>query len=168
MDSKFKEIINKTRFTGLSTPFFGVAWEYNEKHIDTLRELDQLRSKLSYFVFEYEYYYEQLSLKQLSDFEFEQEILVQYRDKVIKFYKELGEVLLGSLYFALLHPDNRRDIIEIFDRVTLLWAFINANEDNVYVVEYEEIRDMINDLIVLFKKINKLTESGENKITNYI
>lgn len=144
----------KVRFTGISTSIFGLSWEYIDKDTEILRELYVMRNKLAYFVYEYECFCDDLQMRIIDDGDFEESIYYKYRLSIIEVYREVGSLLLGSKYFSSLENDKRIGIIEVFDQVIYLWAFINAHEDNINDIEPEEVEKMIQDLLNLFNEIN--------------
>lgn len=158
---KENSLKDKIRFTGISTPFFGVSWQYNDgfaEKQDVLRELYFMRNKLVRLYYSYKADTQFMNGDMLKD-----KILEYYYIHVVELYGSIGDLLFGSKYFVLLPIENRDKLIQEFDYIVEEDACFIADKGN-YSISIEEVIYKINDLVELFN----LIEEEVKKVNMYL
>lgn len=160
-----KDIKVKFKFTGISTPFFGVSWENlndSEQLQKYLREFYILRNKIAYFSMLYDTHYSNLMMEDVEEEDIPVEIAKKVNWKVFDTYSEIEEFLFGSHYLLLLDWKQRKELVDQFDEVKMKRAEMDSSDEEA--IEYEELAVMMIQLLKLFNDVEREIENLEPKI----
>lgn len=155
----------KLKFTGISTPFFGLSWENindTDKLQQYLREMYLLRNKLAYFVFLYDNLYSSLQMNDLDEEDIPLAIVEKINWKVFDTFDEIEGFIFDSNYLFALNKAERKEILEQFDEIKLYRAEMDSNEDET--VEYEELVILNLRLVSIFDKVESEIEKLELRV----
>lgn len=158
--SNFIKKLKKLKFNSATIGFAGISVELGvkeEKEItpEHLKELYVIRKILSRFYFLYQVKEERQWMYETEDAD--NQLIIGLHQDAINTYKQLADVLIESKYFMLLNSEQRDNVLETFDYITITEERLNLELEagNFCIVDEEEITPLVDGLLNLFEEVSK-------------